>query len=222
MIPNESRARGRNWREGENLGHSHVSGRGPGYRDLSAVRFSGCSGGSTLASRLLLGERPTGTVGQAGPRPSRGEEVVAEEFAHVSGPHQTYIGQIERGEKNINWKPGQNIQHPRGDGSRAAVRAGNGRSNGWDLKARARTWCESRGGIPPRTEHSEAREATASSAQGDGSNNDVARRASGLARPALEAGAADCLYNKTDPDTLALCYMHQVQATISRPVLLAA
>ncbi len=34
--------------------------------DLSAVRFFGCSGEKPKPSRLYLGERPTGTVGQAG------------------------------------------------------------------------------------------------------------------------------------------------------------
>src|ERR1022692_1202590 len=39
--------------------------------------FTGCSARGTGSSRLLVGERPTGTVGQAHPRTAGREEVVA-------------------------------------------------------------------------------------------------------------------------------------------------
>jgi transcriptional regulator with XRE-family HTH domain len=51
----------------------------------------------------LVGERATGTVGQAHPRTAAAKKWSQEEFAHVSGFHRTYVGQIERGEKNMSF-----------------------------------------------------------------------------------------------------------------------
>ena len=71
---------------------------------LSAALFTGCSRQNLKTSKLFVGENLLVLLGNRIRELGVAKEWSQEEFAHVSGFHRTYVGQVERGEKNMSFE----------------------------------------------------------------------------------------------------------------------